>query len=264
MLRLILIIFIINPTFHLAIASEKSLSNHIYIRKQPNTINTKLSKSSDHYEIAQSLKCTNVFPYFERKYRIPTNTLHSISLRESGKLFSNQKFRIVWPWAVNVGGQGYYFKTKREAVYFVKKQISDGKTNIDVGCMQISLKHHMDAFSSIEQAFNPKTNVAYGAEFLRSKYDQLQSWHKAIAHYHSATDELGLKYKNEVIKIAKNMDHYNSSLKRYVKNYEIPRMNRINKSSTLLVATIDRQQKDLHYSTRMKSNMMIPIKGIAQ
>src|SRR5690606_29172097 len=89
-----------------------------------------------------------------------------------------------------------------------------GKESIDVGCMQVNLKHHPKAFDSIEQAFNPKHNIGYAASFLREKYEQLGTWSQAIAHYHSATHHLGEKYKKNVVKIAQNIDHYKSAFKR--------------------------------------------------
>lgn len=167
------------------------------------------------YEMSQSYECSKMFPRFEKKFAIPLDTLHSIALRESGRKHKEHKIVVVWPWTVNVEGQGYYFHSKSEAIAFVRKEIVKGKESIDVGCMQINLKHHLKAFDSLEQAFDPSKNVGYGAEFLRSKYDQLGSWYKAIAHYHSATDILGSKYKEAVIKIANNMDVYKDSLRDY-------------------------------------------------
>ena len=169
-------------------------------------------------EVTESLRCTRMFPYYEKKHNIPADTLHSISLKESGKSHSQHKIRVVWPWTVNVGGQGHYFNSKREAVLFVRKQLLAGKENIDVGCMQINLKHHPKAFVSLEHAFDPRMNISYGAEFLKSKYEQLGCWHKAIAHYHSATHSLGFKYKQDVIKIASNMSNYKDSLKKYARS----------------------------------------------
>jgi len=171
-------------------------------------------------EIAESLKCSKHFSHFEKKFNIPSNTLHSIALKESGKKHKTHNLRVVWPWTVNIEGKGYYFNTKREAVNFVRKQIIRGRESIDVGCMQINLRHHLEAFNSLDQAFEPSNNVRYGAEFLRSKYDQLKSWHKAIAHYHSATHSLGFKYKQDVVKIANNMALYKASLHNYLNNSE--------------------------------------------
>jgi len=169
------------------------------------------------HELSESLKCTRMFSYFERKFLIPFDTLHSISLKESGRAHSKHKIRLVWPWTVNVEGKGYFFDSKREAISFVATQILNGKESIDIGCMQINLKHHPEAFISLEQAFDTRKNIEYGASFLRSKYEHLGCWHKAIAHYHSATHELGFKYKQDVVKIAGSMDQYKDSLRKYIR-----------------------------------------------
>ena len=165
-------------------------------------------------EMIQSARCVGYFRHFETRLQMPKDTLYSISLQETGKIHSDKKIKIVWPWTVNVEGKGYYFDTKREAMVFVRDQMRSGKESIDVGCMQVNLKHHPDAFRSLEHALDPRTNIAYGAKFLMSKYEQLGSWGKAIAHYHSATPHLGEKYRDNVVKIAQNIDHYKSAFKR--------------------------------------------------
>lgn len=60
--------------------------------------------------------------------------------------------------------------------------------------MQVNLRHHAQAFSSLEQAFDPAKNVAYSASFLRSLYEESRSWKKAAADYHSKTPGRGSKY----------------------------------------------------------------------
>jgi hypothetical protein len=143
-------------------------------------------------------------------------------MRESGKKHSKYNLTIVWPWTVNVEGKGYYFKNMEEAVSFTKKQLSSGKSSIDVGCMQISLKHHPKAFESLEQAFTPQHNIDYGAQFLKQKYLSLGSWDKAIGHYHSGNQERAQKYRLSVQKIANNMDKYRHALhKHQILSYDI-------------------------------------------
>ena len=165
-------------------------------------------------EIIQSARCVGYFRHFETRLKIPRDTLYSISLQETGKIHSDKKVKIAWPWTVNVEGKGYYFDTKKEAMLFVRDEMRSGKESIDVGCMQVNLKHHPEAFHSLDQAFDPRSNIASGAKFLLSKYEQLGSWNKAIAHYHSATPHLGEKYKDSVVKIAQNIDHYKAAFKR--------------------------------------------------
>lgn len=225
-------------------------------------------------EVAESLKCTKMFPHFERRYQIPIDILHSIALKESGKAHSEHKIRVISPWSANVEGQGYHFDNKREAVAFVKQQLKMGKTSIDVGCMQINLKYHPSAFKSVEHAFEPRFNVNYGASFLRLKYDNLQDWHKAIAHYHSATPELGLKYRQDVLKIAGRMQEYKSNLKKYaflnyknkVQDTNIAHFNnaqynnflnsRPNQTKNVQVVSAKFNKS---YGNRIRSNMMVPI-----
>lgn len=165
-------------------------------------------------ELIQSARCVGYFRHFETRLKIPRDTLYSISIQETGKTHIDKKVKIAWPWTANVEGKGYYFDTKQQAVQFVREQMLAGKESIDVGCMQVNLKHHPDAFRSLDHAFDPRSNIAYGAKFLISKYEQLGSWSKAIGHYHSATPHLGEKYKDSVVKIAQNIDHYKSAFKR--------------------------------------------------
>ncbi len=156
--------------------------------------------------ITESSKCAAHFKRAEKKHQIPSDILHSISLQESGRRHEKLDKIIPWPWSVNVEGKGYYFNSKNAAASFIKQQMLFGKKSIDVGCMQINLYHHPNAFASVSEALDPKSNIEYGAQFLREKYEQFGSWKKAIANYHSANNKLGLSYRNSVLKIASNID----------------------------------------------------------
>ncbi|MDX1916617.1 MAG: transglycosylase SLT domain-containing protein [Rickettsiaceae bacterium] len=168
----------------------------------------KSSTQSNKQLIQESAKCASHFQKFEHKYQIPKDLLHSISLQESGRTHKILNKKIPWPWTVNVEGKGYYFNSKQEAVKFVKTEKQKGKKSIDVGCMQISLLYHGNEFESIEDAFEPKRNIEFGAIFLREKFEQYKSWNKAVANYHSANDFKGSKYKESVLKIASNIDKH--------------------------------------------------------
>jgi hypothetical protein len=160
-------------------------------------------------EIYHSHKCYSLFRFYETKYRIPKNILFAISLKETGKPHSIYKQNIVWPWSANIEGQSYIFKNKSEAVRFIKLAKKVGKKSIDIGCMQINSMHHPYAFSTVEQAFDPKANINYAAYFLATKYKELGDWNLAISNYHSATPSLGSKYYKDVSVILKNiMNHH--------------------------------------------------------
>lgn len=167
-------------------------------------------------ELQESRKCSSAFSYFEQKYRLPPNSLHPISLHETAKKHSKHDIVIVWPWTVmnNQEGKGYHFKTQQEAVRYAREQFMLGNNNLDVGCMQINLKHHPEAFSSLSNAFSPRKNVSYGAYFLSENLKKLGSIDKAIGRYHSATEELAKKYHSNVIKIKQNMSQYHDNLRR--------------------------------------------------
>ena len=210
-------------------------------------------------EIIQSARCVGYFRHFETRLKIPQDTLYSISLQETGKIHSDKKMKIAWPWTVNVEGKGYYFDTKREAVIFVRDQLRTGKESIDVGCMQVNLKHHPEAFHSLDQAFDPKSNIAYGAKFLVSKYEQLGSWAKAIGHYHSATPHLGEKYKDNVVKIAQNIDHYKSAFKRKpgVRPVKLTPLPETKAQSVKYVGSIQQKTPITNKDRKYRSNMMV-------
>jgi hypothetical protein len=134
----------------------------------------------------------------EHSHRIPSGLLAAIGLTESGRTIK-RGHRAVWPWTVNAAGEGRYFESKADAIAFVEGKFADGVESIDVGCMQINLKHHPDAFASLDDAFDPATNVAYGADFLTALHGELRGWTAAARRYHSATPEKGEAYGKRVL-----------------------------------------------------------------
>lgn len=138
--------------------------------------------------------CTRYLPRHEREYGIPVHLLAAIASTESGRFHKGLGLTLPWPWTINVEGKGYFFDSKQEAIEAVQKFQKAGYQSIDVGCMQVNLKHHPDAFSSLNEAFDPRYNVAYAAHFLRANYDDLGNWRSAAAAYHSRTPEYGNSY----------------------------------------------------------------------
>ena len=135
----------------------------------------------------------------ESQAGIPKGLLGAISEVESGRWDKERRAAIAWPWTVTSGGNGQFFASKAEAIAEVRRMKAQGIRNIDVGCMQINLHHHAEAFDSLDEAFDPSTNAAYAARFLRSLFDAHQDWMTAASHYHSATPELGARYRAKVL-----------------------------------------------------------------
>lgn len=144
-------------------------------------------------------KCTRYYPVYEQKYSIPEHLLSSIGMVESGRWHKGLDIALPWPWTINVDGKGYYFESKNEAIRAVKKHQRQGAKNIDVGCMQISMKFHPKAFRNLAQAFDPASNVRYAAKYLRSLYDEVGTWRKATGFYHSRTPSKTNHYAGKVL-----------------------------------------------------------------
>ncbi|SBV92438.1 Lytic transglycosylase [uncultured Alphaproteobacteria bacterium] len=131
---------------------------------------------------------------------LPPHMLGSIAITESGRLDPDTKAKVAWPWTVTSGGDGQYFPTKAAAIAEVRRLKAAGVANIDVGCMQINLKYHPDAFASLDAAFDPETNVRYAAKFLKELRAANGSWAEAVRHYHSADDDRSFAYAKRVAK----------------------------------------------------------------
>lgn len=144
--------------------------------------------------------CAQQFKQQEQAKGIPPQVLAAIANTESGRWSKALGMVVPWPWTINAEGQGFYFDSKAEAIRKVRSLQAQGVKSIDVGCMQISMKHHPNAFANLDQAFEPRYNVGYAAKFLRSNYDDIGNWSGAIGAYHSRTPMYGNKYKARVQK----------------------------------------------------------------
>ena len=146
-----------------------------------------------------SLVCMEATQKFEHKYQIKEHLLSTIASVESGRWNSRRQQKVAWPWTVNAKGKGMFFETKAEAVREVKRLQKAGVKSIDVGCMQINLAYHPDAFRTVEEAFDPQHNVEYGAKFLSKLYETRDNdWIKAAMAYHSSVPHKAEVYKKKL------------------------------------------------------------------
>jgi hypothetical protein len=150
---------------------------------------------------AQGLLCRSAVATAENGSGIPAHLLAAISRVESGRRDPLTGAVHPWPWTVNAEGQGSFYDTKAAAIAAVRAMQARGVQSIDVGCGQINLMHHPDAFASLEQAFDPQTNEVYAARFLKELFAQTGDWPKAAGMYHSATPGLGDEYRQKVLAV---------------------------------------------------------------
>lgn len=188
-------------------------------------LSAKLSKLSD--------LCEDAALHQERLHRIPSQLLHAIAIAESGRWNKKQKENAAWPWTVTSGGKGRYFGTKNAAIRAVKRLQSRGVRNIDVGCMQVNLRYHPNAFNSLNEAFDPISNARYAAEFLARLRQEKRSWVQAVKHYHSATRELHTPYRTKVYKIWR-------AERRKVRNQQIAKERQIRRRNAARYSRVDR------------------------
>ena len=137
----------------------------------------------------------------ERQFILPPQLLQSIGIVESGRTDPATGRVAPWPWTINVAGIDHVYATKAAAIEAVQDLQREGTRSIDVGCMQINLTQHPDAFASLDEAFSPSTNAQYGARFLSALYRETGNWLRAAAAYHSRTQEIGATYEARVMAI---------------------------------------------------------------
>ena len=145
------------------------------------------------------LLCGEAIALAERAEAIPRNLLGAIAQAESGRPVAEDRVGGPWPWTVTTAGTGLFFRTKEEAMQAAADALAIGQDNVDVGCLQINLGHHPDAFMSLEEAFDPLANAAYGAAFLRALFLETGSWPEAVGRYHSATPGRNSRYRAKVL-----------------------------------------------------------------
>jgi hypothetical protein len=145
---------------------------------------------------AESL-CRAAIASAEAEQRIPDAFLAAIARVESGRSINGSV--VAWPWTVNAEGVGSFFATKEDAIAAVNALQARGVRSIDVGCMQVNLQQHPEAFHALDQAFDPVTNARFAAGLLLSLFGQTGSWPLAAAAYHSQTPTLGAAYQQQVL-----------------------------------------------------------------
>lgn len=145
--------------------------------------------------------CLRAIVSAERSLRTPERLLASIARVESGRPDPRTGAVQPWPWTVNAEGIGRFFATKAEAIDAVEALRARGVRSIDVGCMQVNLMHHPNAFPSLDAAFEPQTNAVYAARFLTALHRGFGDWVQATAAYHSQTQQLGTEYARKVMTV---------------------------------------------------------------
>ena len=148
--------------------------------------------------------CEELATQIGQEAGLPQHLLPAIARIESGRSLNGK--HKAWPWALNHAGKGLYFETKTAALDYLRIATAKGRSNIDVGCMQINHYWHGQEFKSLERMIDPFQNVTYAAKFLRQLYKQHGSWADAVQHYHSSDENRGTRYFNGFTNSVKTMN----------------------------------------------------------
>lgn len=143
----------------------------------------------------------------QQRHGIPDNLLLAIGLQEAGTRRGGHF--TVWPYAVNAAGEGRLFDSRNAALDWIAERQAAGIRSIDVGCMQINMRWHPDAFDSPAQGFDPRVNVDYAARFLKRLHRRTGSWMQAAGSYHSFEPEFRDTYLD---RLQKNISAANARL----------------------------------------------------
>ncbi|HMM63154.1 MAG TPA: transglycosylase SLT domain-containing protein [Mesorhizobium sp.] len=116
------------------------------------------------------------------RYGVPAGILYAVGLTETGKKGSLQ------PNALNIEGKPLFPGSRAQAVAAFENARREGRTLIDLGCMQINHRYHGAHFRSVSDMLDPRRNVDYAARFLASLHARHQTWSMAVARYHAGPD----------------------------------------------------------------------------
>ncbi|MDR5826001.1 transglycosylase SLT domain-containing protein [Caballeronia sp. LZ043] len=105
-----------------------------------------------------------------------------------------------WPWTLNVAGRGFFFRSREDAYRAIRYLISQGRSDFDIGLMQVNWGYHSKRFASPWDALSPATNVRVAEDILNENYRLTHSAAKAVAYYHSASSVPGREYLARFVK----------------------------------------------------------------
>jgi hypothetical protein len=176
-------LFIMSSRFlrfiHSAIIARKALQVSLFLA---------ITLVFANYSALANEECLAAIDKYEQLYKIPTGLLKAV-----GKVESEYNFL-----ALNDGLGSHNFKTKQEVLNRINYLVDIGKTNFDIGCMQINYYWHRKNFNSIEEMLNVSWNVRYAASLIHGLYKEHGTWQAAVRHYHSYEPSIHKQYSKKI------------------------------------------------------------------
>ena len=135
----------------------------------------------------------------EHRMALPPGLLLAVGRVESGRSDPASRDVLPWPWTVNDEGEDHVFGSAFDAIASVVAARGRGSRSLDVGCFQVNLQFHPDAFATVAEAFDPAANARYAGQLLSDLHAHSGSWETAVQLYHSATPWRGEAYRDLVL-----------------------------------------------------------------
>ena len=134
----------------------------------------------------------------EAQHGIPSGLLQSITRVEAGRKTVTGEF-MPWAWTLNDAGEGLFFDSREAAMRHLEAAVSAPGHSVDVGCMQVNTKWHMEGFHNLSDMLDPVQNADYAAGFLLDLHEAHRSWDDAVKHYHSSEPAKNMVYHRRVL-----------------------------------------------------------------
>ncbi|MBS4049379.1 MAG: transglycosylase SLT domain-containing protein [Alphaproteobacteria bacterium] len=128
-------------------------------------------------EPAQANPCKTAAIHVAWETKTPLHILNAISKVESA--FN--------PYAFNTEGTPRRFNIKSQAAIYLRRMIEE-KRSVDVGCMQMNIRWHLQRFERPEDMLDPLANMRAAQLYLNELRRQCGDWECAAGAFHNMRD----------------------------------------------------------------------------
>ncbi len=132
----------------------------------------------------------------EQQLDIPSGLLVAMALVESGQDGAPH------PFAMSLQGRAYFARNVNDAAKQLRDRKGQIRSNVYVGCMQLSLASHRSQFQPMERIVEPRDNVFYAGRLLVRLHGEEGNWKSAVARYNGGSTRSSQAY---VCKIWQNL-----------------------------------------------------------
>ena len=142
----------------------------------------------------------------EQQLNIPSGLLVAISLVESGQDGAPH------PFAMSLQGRAYFARNVNDAAKQLRDRKGQIRSNVYVGCMQLSLASHRGQFQPLERIVEPRDNVFYAGKLLVRFHGEEGNWKTALARYNGGSTRSAQAYVCKIWQHLSDLDPQSAKL----------------------------------------------------